>query len=197
MPGSTRSLTIAINLLRMKMGISAGVPHYVHNLIKSFLEYYDDCYLYLIIDAKDDVPETLAEHPSIHLLSEEQAASYKFSAGVCELLAHHFLKPATSLPSVYICFDLHIIDVPWKYQEAQRKQYFSNMKKADAIVTPFLATKERLPNFVEDVEGKIRWAPCPRLWSYDSVDQNLVEQLRCSFKPSSTSFFFAVSRLIG
>lgn len=82
-----------------------------------------------------------------------------------EYSPHHFLPGTSGLPRVILCHDLHIYDVPWKYnpREPLLNRFIHNMQSASAILVPYVRPFKHLPDYVPGIEDKLFLVDGPTL----------------------------------
>jgi len=104
-----------------------------------------------------------------------------------EYVPHHFQEPLSRLPRIVGCFDLHIFDVPWKYQPYRHflRRFKRNLTSAAAIVTPWRRTFERLPSFMPAVAERMFRVEHPCLIGNAPVDAAVLAGIRARYPASS------------
>lgn len=97
-----------------------------------------------------------------------------------EYFPHHFQFTTGQLPKVITCHDLHIFDIPWKYEprEPILKRFIDNMKSASAILTEFPRTFEDLPSMIDGTRDKIFLVASPTLMADVPLKRSSVRKMK-------------------
>lgn len=168
---TTRStLIIYVNICSIDTDTTLGVWSFAQRLLHRISSNYRFQVIGLVLDPSR-IPRGIR---SIFddLIGLPSGAEYK--DGV-ELLLHHFQVPVTKCPYVVITHDLHIWDVPWKYNDIKRKH--RDLSKliggAAAVITEFPRTYYDLPKVLPNVPNALFLSVSPSMRKPTSTSQDM------------------------
>ena len=85
------------------------------------------------------------------IVGVEEAQKLVSTTKSVELLPHHFTSSVLNCPSLVIVHDLHIYDIPWKYQNRDEleNKFINAVSSASAVVTHFPRTYYQIECFTK------------------------------------------------
>lgn len=132
---------IFVNFLNLNMATNLGVSKYTLALIKILKSSFD---IYALIEDQESRASELGGKIAREVkavLTTKEAREMVLNQPDCgvEVLVHHFKRGVLPIKRIVICHDLHVFDVPWKYENIEK--HVQNMKvsitEADAVVCHF------------------------------------------------------------
>lgn len=206
-------MKILANLEGVQLGKSLGVPHFTLNTLTAMHRHFDlqtisqvsfdavatyqalpelSSFVYTI---EPGYPRIIGgQNRSMYYMRRLYQFAYQslrhkntsmFQRGCAlEFSPHHFQPRASRLPQVVVCFDLHIFDVPWKYQpytSGLLKRFSRNMQNASAVITPFIRPFRKLPLLFEGIQNRLFYVDCPTLLGDIPLHQNVLDAMRQRF----------------
>lgn len=132
------------NFLNLDMTTNLGVSKYCLALIKIIRDKFD---VFALIEDQASRESEIGKEISKFakgVVSTKEALGYvegKASSSV-EVLIHHFKRGVLPIKRIVICHDIHVIDVPWKYENVEKhvENMKVSLKQADAVITHFPRT---------------------------------------------------------
>lgn len=103
-----------------------------------------------------------------------------------ELMLHHFQIPCARIPKAMIFHDLHLWDVPWKYENpSQMREGLKNIvRNIDAIMAHFPRTYYDLPKVMPEVSNRLFLTIFPTTIDYVEEDAELTLKTRAKYSIS-------------
>jgi glycosyltransferase involved in cell wall biosynthesis len=104
-----------------------------------------------------------------------------------EYIPHHFQQSISYGKKVRVCFDLHVFDVPWKYNEFAAENFKKNIFFSSAVITVFIRPFKKLQTLIDDIELKIFHVDCPTLLGDIELEKTVVDKMKSKFNISDNN----------
>ncbi len=147
---------LVFNFLGIDFESNLGVAKYAATLISHL---HSEFSIVAMVDNPERIEQTdtgrlLVESTDRVLgLSDAKLLVSKESQDTVEILIHHFKLPTLGLPSIVICHDLHVFDIPWKYKDRRRavSNFRNSVTSSKAVVCHFPRTYYRIEKSIASI----------------------------------------------
>jgi glycosyltransferase involved in cell wall biosynthesis len=135
---------IVVNCRKVRFESTLGGAHALLRLSEALADEHELIFAVNDVEATDDGPAG----PTIRSIAtrvtdfETARSDGDLRRSAVELLPVHFQPPLLCDRSVMLCLDLHVFDIPWKYEHVERLQdsFRRNLLAASAVLTMFPRT---------------------------------------------------------
>lgn len=132
---------VFMNFLNLDLTTNLGVSKYCLALIGLFESAFD---VYALIENREsldsEIGREIASKVKLVLsVSEAKKIALYCQNSSVEVLVHHFKRGVLPVKRIVICHDMHVIDVPWKYEDIEKStaNMIISIERADAVVCHF------------------------------------------------------------
>jgi glycosyltransferase involved in cell wall biosynthesis len=193
------NITVFVNFRGTDFETNLGVTKYIISVIQRLRERIR---WIAIIDDVASIKNTeaglrlnsLCEKVVAYDEAKMHIASLKTPA--IELLIHHFKLPTLGLPSLTICHDLHVYDVPWKYKNPTvwQKKLVASVTSATTVACHFPKAYFSLERAIGKIINNLFLTPSIPLHDQIQINKeellSLKENLKINGNSNQTALLF-------
>lgn len=172
-------MRIAVNSTSIDPSKTLGVWRFGQRLVKAIRD-RENQVVGLVPSERMDSLDSLNVFDRILPVHSKQSGAEAFDV---ELLLHHFQIPCTRAPKAMIFHDLHLWDVPWKYEDpvGMKKSLCNIVKDIDAILTEFPRTYYDLPKVMPEASNKLFLTIFPAIIECAGEDADSIWRTRTGY----------------
>ena len=193
---STSEQRIIINASKMSLSKSLGVIRFLAGAASSIR---GDSHFDFVVDSRADFEASAlggvfqSSCDRVTLTADFRVASV--SDATVEIVAHHFLKPLSQLPTVQIFHDFHVFTVPEKYGNPSKSQQSirDNYRNCSAAITHFPYTYFMFDDYLQEGAAKLFLMPSPLMLSPSKIESpagSVLNERERPAHPKQLSLFY-------